>query len=34
MLYLWDSFEQMFEKTSDFVKAWGTEADPRRELHQ
>ena len=34
MLYLWDSFEQMFEKTSEFVKTWGTEADPRRELHQ
>jgi phenylalanine-4-hydroxylase len=34
VLYLWDSFEEMYEKTKEFVSKWGTDGDPRKELHQ
>jgi phenylalanine-4-hydroxylase len=33
-LYVWDSFEEMYEKTKDFILKWGTDEDPRKELHQ
>ena len=34
VLYLADSFEQMYEDISEFVIKWGTDEDPRKELHQ
>ncbi len=34
VLYLWDSFEEMYEKTKEFVLNWGTDEDPRKDLHQ
>jgi len=34
VLYVWDSFAEMYEKTKDFVMKWGTDEDPRKELHQ
>ena len=34
VLYLADSFERMYEDISEFVTKWGTDEDPRKELHQ
>ena len=34
ILYIWDSFEEMYEKTKEFVSKWGTDDDPRKELHR
>ena len=34
VLYVWDSFEEMYEKTKEFVSKWGTDDDPRKDLHQ
>ena len=34
VLYVWDSFEEMYEKTKEFVLNWGTDEDPRKDLHQ
>ena len=34
ILYVWDSFEEMYEKTKEFVTNWGTDNDPRKDLHQ
>jgi len=34
ILYVWDSFEEMYEKTKEFAILWGTDDDPRKELHQ
>ncbi len=34
VLYVWDSFEEMYEKTKEFAMKWGTDEDPRKELHQ
>ena len=34
ILYVWDSFEEMYAKTKEFAMAWGTDDDPRKELHQ
>ena len=34
ILYVWDSFEEMYEKTKEFAIQWGTDDDPRKELHQ
>jgi hypothetical protein len=33
-LYVWDSFEEKYEKTKDFIIKWGTDEDPRKELHK
>jgi len=33
ILYVWDSFEEMYEKTKEFAIQWGTDDDPRKELH-
>ena len=34
ILYIWDSFEEMYEKTKEFAMKWGTDDDPRKDLHQ
>ena len=34
ILYVWDSFEELYEKTKEFVTYWGTDKDPRKDLHQ
>ena len=34
VLYVWDSFEEMYEKTKEFALNWGTDKDPRKDLHQ
>ena len=34
ILYVWDSFEELYEKTKEFVTNWGTDNDPRKDLHQ
>jgi len=34
VLYVWDSFEEMYEKTKEFVLNWGTDDDPRKDLHK
>ncbi len=34
ILYVWDSFEELYEKTKEFAIQWGTDEDPRKELHQ
>ena len=34
ILYVWDSFGEMYEKTKEFAIQWGTDEDPRKELHQ
>ena len=34
ILYIWDSFEEMYEKTKEFATKWGTDEDPRKDLHQ
>ena len=34
VLYLADSFEQMYNDISEFVTKWGTDDDSRKELHQ
>jgi phenylalanine-4-hydroxylase len=34
ILYVWDSFEEMYEKTKEFAIQWGTDDDPRKELHR
>jgi phenylalanine-4-hydroxylase len=34
ILYVWDSFEELYEKTKEFAIQWGTDDDPRKELHQ
>ena len=34
ILYVWDSFEEMYEKTKEFAIQWGTDDAPRKELHQ
>jgi len=34
ILYVWDSFEELYDKTKDFITKWGTDDDPRKELHQ
>lgn len=34
VLYIWDSFEQMYEKTKEFATKWGTDDDPLKELHR
>ncbi len=34
ILYVWDSFEELYEKTREFAIQWGTDEDPRKELHQ
>ena len=33
ILYVWDSFEELYEKTKEFAIQWGTDEDPRKELH-
>jgi len=34
VLYVWDSFEEMYTKTKEFVLNWGTDKDSRRDLHK
>ena len=34
VLFVWDSFEEMYEKTKKFISNWGTVNDPRMELHK
>ena len=34
VLYVWDSFEEMYAKTKEFVLNWGTDDDPRKDLHK
>ena len=34
VLFVWDSFEEMYEKTKEFVLNWGTDNDPRKNLHK
>ena len=34
ILYVWNSFEELYEKTKEFAIQWGTDKDPRKELHQ
>ena len=34
ILYVWDSFEELYEKTKEFVTNWELDSDPRKDLHQ